>query len=73
MKILGIVFILMGITMTVCTGFNYVTNENIVEMGSAKISKEKNHPLQWKPIIGLMIIVGGVIIIEDSNRKKRRS
>lgn len=70
-KILGIVFILMGITMTVCTGFNYVTSEKLVEMGPVKINKEKNHPLKWKSFLGLVIVGAGVIVIEDSNRKKR--
>ncbi len=63
----------MGITMTVCTGFNYITSEKLVEMDSVKINKEKNHPLKWKSILGLMIVGAGVIVIEDSNRKKRNA
>lgn len=63
----------MGIIMTVCTGFNYVTTEKVIDVGPDNISKEKNHPLRWKSIVGLMIVAGGVIVIEDSNRKKRRA
>ncbi|SHG52223.1 hypothetical protein SAMN05443549_104318 [Flavobacterium fluvii] len=70
-KILGVVFIMMGIIMTVCTGFNYVTDEQLAEMGSTSISNEQDNPVQWEPVIGLMIIVGGFIVIEESNRKKR--
>jgi len=70
-KILGIVFILMGITMTVCTGFNYINTDKLDGISPVKINKEKNHPLHWKSILGLMIVAGGVIVIEDSNRQKR--
>lgn len=72
-KILGIVLIVVGIVMTVYTGFNYTTTKKVVDIGPIKINKEKNHPVQWKPILGLVIIVGGVIVIEGNNRKKKRA
>ena len=72
-KILGVVFIVMGIIMTVCTGFNYGATEQLAGIGSISISKGNDNPVQWEPIIGVMIIVGGFIVIEESNRKKRRA
>ena len=66
---LGIGLIILGIIMTVYTGFNYVTTEKVAEIGPIKINKEKNHPVQWTPIIGALIIVGGVIIIGTSRAK----
>ena len=69
-KALGIGLIVVGIIMTVFTGFNYRTTEKLVEIGPIKINTEKNHPVQWTPIIGVLVIAGGIIIIESSRRKK---
>lgn len=63
MKTLGIVLIVIGIVMIAYTGFNYVTTEKVVDLGSIKINKEKNHPVQWSPIIGVVLLIGGIVVI----------
>ena len=62
-KTLGISLIVIGIIMMIYTGFNYVTTEKVVDLGSIKINQEKNHPVQWSPIIGAVLLVGGVVIL----------
>ena len=62
-KILAIVLIVVGIIMIVYNGFNFVTTEKVVDLGTIEISKETNHPVQWSPIIGVVLIVGGIVII----------
>ncbi len=69
MKNLGIVVIVVGILMMVYTGFNYVTKEKVVDIGPIEINKEENHPVQWTPIIGLFVIVGGVVILGVGSKK----
>lgn len=63
MKTLGIVLIVIGIVMIAYTGFNYVTTEKVVDLGPIKINKEKNHPVQWSPIIGVVLLIGGIVVI----------
>ncbi|MDP2089550.1 MAG: hypothetical protein Q8J84_09140 [Flavobacteriaceae bacterium] len=62
-KSLGIVLIIIGILMMIYTGFNFVTTEKVVDIGPIEINQEKNHPVQWSPIIGLVLIVGGIVIV----------
>jgi len=69
MKTLGISLIVIGIVMMIYTGFNFITTEKIVDLGPVEINKENNHPIQWSPIVGLALIVGGGIVLV-SNRKK---
>ena len=69
-KTIGIVLIAIGILMSIYTGFNYVTTEKVVDIGPIEINAEKNHPVKWTPIIGVLIIIGGVIIIGRSTAKK---
>ncbi|MGQ7870362.1 hypothetical protein [Sunxiuqinia sp. sy24] len=69
MKNLGIVLIVLGIMMMVYTGFNYVTKENVVDLGPIQINAEKNHPVQWSPIVGLVLIVGGIVVVAVDRKK----
>ncbi|WP_281298325.1 hypothetical protein [Flavobacterium limnophilum] len=66
----GIVIIVIGIMMTVYTGFNYVTTEKVVDLGPIEINKKENHPLQWKPVLGMLIVaVGGILVIKAGRTK----
>ena len=60
-KTLGIVLLVIGITMLAYTGFNYVTTEKVVDLGPIQINKEKNHFVQWSPLVGGLLIVGGAV------------
>ena len=59
----GIILIIVGISMIIYTGFNYVTTEKVVDLGPIKINSEKNHPVQWSPIIGVVLLVGGILVM----------
>ena len=45
------------------TGFNYVTTERVVDIGPIHVNHEENHPVQWSPIIGAILLVGGIVIV----------
>jgi hypothetical protein len=55
--------------MSVFTGFNLITKEKVVDLGSVEINKTEKTPNYWSPITGLILIgVGGVILF--AGRKK---
>ena len=62
-RTLGIVLVVIGIVMMAYTGFNYVTKEKVVDIGPLEISKEKNNPVSWSPIVGVVLLVGGIIVM----------
>jgi uncharacterized membrane protein YidH (DUF202 family) len=62
MKTFGYAISLIGILMIIYTGFNYVTTEKVVDLGPIKINQEKSHPVYWSPIIGVILLVGGLVI-----------
>ncbi len=62
-KYLGIAIIAIGILMMIYTGFNYVTTEKVVDLGVIEINKQQNHLVQWPPIVGLALIVGGIVLL----------
>jgi len=69
MKALGIVLIAAGIVMMIVTGINIVTEEKVVDLGSIEITQEKNNPVNWSPILGAVLLIGGVIVLILGNRK----
>ncbi len=50
------------------TGFNFVTSENVVDIGPIQINKEKNHFVQWPPVVGVLLIIGGVLVIARTKK-----
>ena len=62
-KAIGIILIVIGIIMIAYTGFSYITTENVVNLGPIQINHEESHPVQWSPIIGAVLLVGGIVII----------
>ncbi len=56
--------------MLVYTGVNITTKEKIVDVGPIEISKEKNHPVQWSPIAGGVLVVGGIALFMIGRKKR---
>ncbi|MEZ7515483.1 hypothetical protein [Flavobacterium frigidarium] len=68
-KSIGIAIIVIGAIMVFYTGFNYVTKEKVVDIGPIEINKEENHPVQWSPIVGVALLVGGILLVVADKRK----
>jgi len=69
MKIAGIILLIVGLAMTLYTGFTYVTKENIVDIGDLKITKDEDHTVNWQPYFGVgVMIVGAVVILTGRNK-----
>jgi len=68
-KTIGIIVIIIGILMFVFTGFNFTTKEKVVDLGPIQVDKEKNHPIRWSPIIGGILVVGGIALVIMDKKK----
>lgn len=71
MKTLGIILIVVGGIMTVFTGFNIITKEEVVDVGPLEINKEEKTPIYWSPITGAILLVAGVVILVTSKKDSR--
>jgi hypothetical protein len=69
MKNIGIVLISIGIIMMIITGFTYVTKENVVDIGPVEINREQDHPVQWSPILGGILLIAGVVLVVSGKKK----
>ncbi|HCE53492.1 MAG: YidH family protein [Lutibacter sp.] len=68
-KTIGIVMAIIGILMMIYTGFSYVTTEKVVDLGPMQMSMEKENPVQWSPIIGAVLLVGGIVLVVIDKKK----
>ena len=60
--------VVLGIVMMAYTGFNYVTKEKVVDLGPIEISKEKNNPVSWSPIIGVCCSLAASSSLHEARR-----
>jgi len=68
-KTIGLIIIVIGLVMTLYTGFNYVTREKVVDLGSIQITKDKEHTANWSPFIGVGIMVIGGAVFQFGKKK----
>ena len=70
MKTVGVALLVIGLVMTVFTGFNIVTQKKVVDIGKLEINKEEKTPIYWSPITGSLLAVAGVVILVVANKKR---
>ena len=70
MKLVGIVFIVLGVLALVYQGIQYTTKEKILDIGSIKISADTKKTIPLPPIVGGVAIVAGIALIFVERRKK---
>lgn len=68
-KTIGLIIIVIGLVMTLYTGFNYVTREKVIDIGEIEVTADKEHTASWSPFIGVgVMVIGGVVFL--AGRKK---
>jgi hypothetical protein len=70
MKRTGLIIIVIGVLITVFTGFSFMTREKVVDLGELEITQNRNHGLTWSPLIGVAVmVVGGGVYLVGMNKK----
>jgi hypothetical protein len=59
MKAAGLVILVIGLLITLFTGFNYVTKKKVVDIGNLEITADKKHSVAWSPLVGIAVMVVG--------------
>ena len=68
-KTIGIIIIVIGLLMTLYTGFNYVTREKVVDISNVEITADKNNTVTWGPFVGIgVIVIGGVVFLAGKKK-----
>ena len=69
MKRLGLILIVLGLLLTIFTGFKVFTKKEIVDIGNIEINKSEPHKVNWSPFLGIgIMIAGGIMLIAGPKR-----
>jgi hypothetical protein len=70
MKRTGVIILIIGLLITVFTGFSFITREKVVDLGDLEITQNKDHGITWSPLIGVVVmVVGGGVYLIGTNKK----
>ena len=62
-KIAGIALMVIVILILTFIGFSYAITRKVVEVGSIQINEKTDHPVERSPVIGAVLLVGGIVIL----------
>jgi hypothetical protein len=68
MKTLGVLLIVVGLVMSIFTGFNIITRKTVVDLGAVEINSSEKTPIYWSPITGGVLAVAGVLVLMASKK-----
>ncbi|BAL27254.1 hypothetical protein [Azoarcus sp. KH32C] len=70
--IAGVVLIVMGAAVLGYDHFSYTTTENILQIGPISATAEEKHTVSIPPLVGWLLIGGGVGVILIATLSKRK-
>ena len=65
----GIILIVIGIVAFVYQGISYTTREKVIDIGPIQMTAEKTKTLPILPIVGGIVLVGGIALLVMENKK----
>jgi len=66
----GIVLIVLGAIALAYQGFNYQSKQNVVDFGSMHVTATTEKRFEIPPVVGGIVILGGIILVIAGSRKK---
>lgn len=60
---IGVVLIVLGAVFLAYKGFTYTTQEEVLKIGPIKATAEKEKTVSIPPIVGAVVLAGGVILV----------
>jgi uncharacterized membrane protein YidH (DUF202 family) len=70
MKLLGIIFIILGVLALAYQGIRYTTQEKLIDIGPLKVTAKEKKTIPLPPIVGGVALVAGIALILVDRRKK---
>jgi uncharacterized membrane protein SirB2 len=70
MKLVGIIFIVLGVLALAYQGIRYTTQEKLIDIGPLKVTAAEKKTIPLPPIVGGIALVAGIVLILADRTKK---
>lgn len=70
MKLPGIILIVLGCLALAYQGIRYTTQENVIDIGSLKVTASETKTVPLPPIVGGIALVAGIALVVADRKKK---
>jgi hypothetical protein len=67
--LIGVLLIVFGVGALVYQGFSYKTEEKVLDLGPIQATKETKHAVPIPPIVGALVLAGGVVLVIAGARR----
>ena len=64
----GWILIIIGVVVLIWGSFGFKTREKVIDVGPLHATKETTHYVPYAPIIGGVIVIGGIVLLVSSRR-----
>ena len=66
----GILLIVLGALVLAYQGINYTRQKNVLDVGSVHVTREAHERIPLPPILGGLVLAGGVVLLVVGTRNK---
>jgi uncharacterized membrane protein len=66
----GIVLIALGALALALQGINYTSKKDVANLGSLHVTTTTEHRIPLSPVLGGVIVLGGVLLVIAGSRKR---
>jgi hypothetical protein len=69
--IAGIVLVIVGVICLAYQGITYTSHKKVLQVGPIQATKTEHRTIPLPPIVGGVLVVGGIVLISVGGRAKR--
>jgi hypothetical protein len=70
-RIVGLVFIIIGIVTFIYQGVTYTTRENIAQIGNIQVTAANQKTIYLPPILGGLCFIAGIVLVVFGRNGRR--
>ena len=69
-RIAGLILVLVGIVALLSGGLFWTDRDTVVDAGPIKVTKEDREGVSVPPLVGIVLVVGGIVLLALPSRGK---
>lgn len=70
-RTIGVTLVALGLVALAYQGFSYTTREKAIDLGPLEVTTERTRNIPIPPIVGTLLLVGGILVLVLGNRQLR--